>query len=60
MKFVGFEYRNLNNLGDHIQSIAAEQHIPAVVSRVNRDSMANIQLSEKQAIVMNGWFTHQT
>lgn len=58
MKFAGFTYKNSINIGDYIQSLAAEQHFPKVVQRFNRDNLANISSKERYIMVMNGWFTH--
>lgn len=59
IKYAGFNYNGLNNLGDQIQSIAAEKFIPKISKRFNRDSLSKVLSNDKHLIIMNGWFTHQ-
>tara|TARA_R110002020_G_scaffold403682_1_gene613793 strand:+ start:438 stop:1310 length:873 start_codon:yes stop_codon:yes gene_type:complete len=54
----GLKYDGLNNLGDQIQSIAAERFLPNIDKRFNRDELANYYESKTYALIMNGWFTH--
>lgn len=56
--FAGFNYLQSDNLGDYIQSLAAEQFIPAVHKRFNRDYLGEVKSSKKYILIMNGWFTH--
>ncbi len=58
MIFGGFEYKGLSNVGDHIQSLAAEQFLPEINVRLNRDSLSNYQGEEPVLLIMNGWFSH--
>jgi hypothetical protein len=58
MKFAGLEYQGLNNLGDQIQSIAAERFFPKIDIRFNRDSLSAANSSSKHLLIMNGWFSH--
>ncbi|NLR81450.1 polysaccharide pyruvyl transferase family protein [Chitinophaga eiseniae] len=58
IRFAGFSYEGLNNLGDHIQSICMERLIPLVKKRFNRDKLGQILDPAKYVVVMNGWFTH--
>ncbi len=58
MKFAAFYYRQSTNLGDEIQSIAADRFLPKVDLRVNRDSMAVTELGEPHLAIMNGWYSH--
>lgn len=58
MKYGGFRYENLNNIGDHIQSLAAEQFLPRVDVRLNRDTLSTYTHKEQLLLVMNGWFSH--
>ncbi|MBZ9627121.1 polysaccharide pyruvyl transferase family protein [Psychroflexus sp. CAK57W] len=44
------------NIGDHIQSCAAEQYLPRVDMYVERDNL-NANIPSKAKIIMNGWFT---
>ena len=45
------------NIGDNIQSIAAEQFLPIVDKRFNRDALNKVLESEKYLLIMNGWYT---
>ena len=58
VQFAGLAYRGLNNLGDHIQSIATERLLPSIVQRFNRDTLAYANPTVPLSIVMNGWFSH--
>jgi Polysaccharide pyruvyl transferase. len=58
MIFGGFEYRGLSNIGDYIQSIAAEQFLPEINIRLNRDSLSNYEGEVPVLLIMNGWFSH--
>lgn len=59
MKYALFEHRQSNlgivNIGDHIQSCAAEQFLPKVDFYVIRDELNKDY--DKAKIIMNGWFT---
>ena len=54
VQFAGLAYRGLNNLGDHIQSIATERLLPGIVQRFNRDTLAYANPTVPLSIVMNG------
>jgi len=56
--FAGFEYHGLNNLGDQIQSIAAERFLAKIDKRFNRDSLSTAKSSSMHLLIMNGWFSH--
>ncbi|WP_422106675.1 polysaccharide pyruvyl transferase family protein [Winogradskyella sp.] len=60
MKYALFEHKQNNlglvNIGDHIQSCAAEQFLPSVDFYVERDAL-NRKEYDKAKIIMNGWFT---
>jgi hypothetical protein len=58
MKYGGFSFLNLNNIGDQIQSIAAEQFLPQVDVRLNRDTLSTFTNKEQLLLIMNGWFSH--
>lgn len=55
-----FEHTQSNmglvNIGDHIQSCAAEQYLPRVDMYVERDNL-NANIPSEAKIIMNGWFT---
>ncbi|PWT83568.1 MAG: hypothetical protein C5B58_06350 [Acidobacteria bacterium] len=48
------------NIGDDIQSLAAEQFLPGVDVRVDRDHLAATPdgAPDKTKIILNGWHTH--
>lgn len=60
MKYALFKHTQNNlglvNIGDHIQSCAAEQFLPNVDFYVDRESL-NAPIKEEAKIIMNGWFT---
>ncbi len=60
MKYALFEHTQSNlglvNIGDHIQSCAAEQYLPQVDFYVERDAL-NKSNYEEAKLIMNGWFT---
>jgi hypothetical protein len=58
MKFASLKYNRSNNLGDEIESLAAEQFLPHLDKRFDRDSLHNISENEKYMLIMNGWFCH--
>lgn len=58
MKFASLKYDYSQNLGDNIQSLAAEQFLPRVDTFLNRDHLKNVQLSEPHLLILNGWFSH--
>jgi hypothetical protein len=52
-------YRGCGNLGDEIQSIAAERFLPHVDRYLDRDYLhAQADLPAPLLLIMNGWFTH--
>lgn len=55
LKYSKYNY-GLFNIGDYIQSCAAEQFLPNVDVLVKRDEL-NINLNKTVKIIMNGWFT---
>jgi hypothetical protein len=60
MKHALFEHKQSNmglvNIGDHIQSCAAEQFLPQVDFYVERDNLSKA-IENEAKIIMNGWFT---
>jgi hypothetical protein len=46
------------NVGDHIQSLAAEQYLPQVDKYIYRDKLNEKNLTNEVALIMNGWFTY--
>jgi hypothetical protein len=56
MKFASFRYGG-GNLGDEIQSLAVEQHLPRVDTFIERDDMRSFEADEPHIVVMQGWFS---
>ena len=56
MKYGLLEYATAN-MGDEIQSVAAEQFLPRVDAFLQRDFLHDVRSDEDIAVVMNGWFT---
>ncbi|MFO7825474.1 MAG: polysaccharide pyruvyl transferase family protein [Cyclobacterium sp.] len=59
IRYAGFDYRGLNNLGDQVQSIAAERFLPEINMRLNRDTLASAHCNPNHLLIMNGWYSHQ-
>lgn len=57
MKYASFKYDISMNLGDQIQTLAAEQFLPSIDLKINRDSLKFFQAKERHLIIMNGWFS---
>lgn len=58
MKFSSFKYNFSKNIGDNIQTIAAEQFLPQIDKRFDRDNLRSISETELYLMIMNGWFSH--
>ncbi|WP_404934690.1 polysaccharide pyruvyl transferase family protein [Nitratireductor sp. L15S-10] len=56
---LSFQYPTgiLANIGDWIQTLAVEQHLPQVDFYLDRDSLNTYQ-GDECILVMNGWFSH--
>lgn len=57
MKYASFRYDTSVNLGDQVQSFAAEQHLPRVDLQINRDSLDKVSPDDPVSVIMNGWFS---
>ena len=57
MRFCSFNYPISGNIGDEIQSLAAEQHLPRIDLRIDRDSLSQAFSPHRKIVIMNGWFT---
>lgn len=70
MKYASFKYDVVNtdledklpalglaNLGDNIQTLAAEQFIPSVDKKFHRDYLKYSANAEPYILIMNGWFS---
>lgn len=51
------ESKQVFNVGDNIQSLAAKQYLPRVDTYINRENLADYG-GERTKLIMNGWFTH--
>lgn len=51
------ESKNLFNVGDYIQSLAAKQYLPQIDFYIDREAMASY-MGDPIKLIMNGWFTH--
>lgn len=51
------EGKQVYNVGDNVQSLAARQFLPQVDEFINRERMADYRKG-KTKIILNGWFTH--
>jgi hypothetical protein len=57
LRYCSLKYSKSDNLGDEIQSLAAEQFLPRVDRFVDRDTELH-RISEPSVVFMNGWFKH--
>lgn len=57
MRYASFKYDRSRNLGDEIQTLATEQHLPRVDTRIDRDSLASFESDEKHVVIFQGWFS---
>lgn len=58
LQYASFKYNFSQNLGDQIQSMAAEQYLPRLDCRINRDTLRDLELDKPHVVIMNGWFSH--
>ncbi|MEM7586346.1 MAG: polysaccharide pyruvyl transferase family protein [Acidobacteriota bacterium] len=58
--FTSFAYGFSRNLGDHLQSFAAEQFLPRIDGHIDRESMRDFSPADARPhlLLMNGWFAH--
>lgn len=57
MRYCSFRYPISENIGDEVQSLAAEQHLPSFDERIDRDQLSRVYGPHRRAVIMNGWFT---
>jgi polysaccharide pyruvyl transferase len=57
MRYASFRYGRSWNLGDEIQTLAAERHLPRVDARIDRDSLASFRADEPHVVIFQGWFS---
>jgi hypothetical protein len=58
-KFALLTYAGTQNLGDEIQSIAAQRFLPRVDAWVDREHLDEFQAGTPHKIILNGWFLHR-
>ncbi len=58
-QFALLSYAGTQNLGDEIQSIAAQRFLPRVDAWVDRERLDEFQASAPHKIILNGWFLHR-
>ena len=57
MKYASLKYKTYN-IGDWIQTLAAEQFLPQIDMFIDRDQTNHFQSKEKHLLIMNGWYSH--
>lgn len=57
MRYCSLKYSQSDNLGDEIQSLAAEQFLPSIDGFVDRDTELHA-VAEPSVVILNGWFKH--
>lgn len=58
LKFGSFKY-STQNIGDEIQTLAAEQYLPHIDKRFDRDKLRLVKDDGHRYItILNGWFAH--
>ena len=57
MKYASFRYDTSVNLGDQVQSFAAEQYLPRLDAHLDRDSLDEVPGPDETLVIMNGWFS---
>jgi hypothetical protein len=58
MKYASLIYSSSYNLGDQIQSLAAEQFLPGIDARFDRDYLREAMPDDQYLLIMQGWFSH--
>jgi hypothetical protein len=56
MRLAVLKYDLNGNIGDEIQTLAAERLLSRVDARLDRDTLKNSPQSERTVLLMNGWF----
>ena len=57
VRYASLSYADSGNLGDNIQTLATEQHLPHVDRRIDRDTLAEFNADKPHLIILNGWFS---
>jgi len=58
-KFALLSYVGTQNLGDEIQSIAAQRFLPRVDAWLDRERLDEFHAEAAHKIILNGWFLHR-
>lgn len=58
-RFAALSYYGTMNLGDEIQTIAAERFLPRVDAWVDRERLDEFTDEELNKVILNGWFLHR-
>jgi polysaccharide pyruvyl transferase len=58
-KFALLSYVGTQNLGDEIQSIAAQRFLPRVDAWLDRERLDEFRADAPHKIILNGWFLHR-
>lgn len=58
MKYASLKYTNTNNIGDEIQTLAAEQFLPRIDARFDRDKLSILKENERYTVIINGWLSN--
>ena len=59
MKLGVVAYPGSINIGDEVQSVAAERLLPKVDYYIDREGMKNFQSEERVKLICNGWFMEE-
>jgi hypothetical protein len=58
LKYASLRYDHEHmNLGDSIQTLAAERFLPSLDKRFDRDTLGDVEENDIYLLIMNGWFT---
>ena len=59
MKYALLTYKESNNIGDYIQTLAAKQFLPRVDYYLDRDYLNKFTSTDGVKLICNGWFMHK-
>jgi hypothetical protein len=57
VRYASFRYGRSWNLGDEIQTLATERHLPRVDERIDRDALASFEAEQPHVVIFQGWFS---
>jgi Polysaccharide pyruvyl transferase len=58
-KFARLVYPSTDNLGDEIQTIAAQAFLPSADADVDREALNRFHADQVHSIILNGWYIHK-